>query len=293
MRERLRRIPVTCCLVATSLAFLVPLAWMLLCSVGDERSLMNPDTIPWPASAGDAMRQGAQNYRRVLTDDVVQFPLYLRNTLWIAALGVAGTVLSSAIVAYGFARVRWRGRQAAFALMLLTMMIPFPAIMVPLHVLFRDLGFIGSFKPLWVPSWFGHAFSIFLLRQFYLGIPRELDDAARLDGCTHVGIFRHVILPLSRPGLAVVALLQFMFIWNDFLAPKIFLVNRDQFTLALGLELYQSQQGSTPWHLLMAAGTLFIAPVVVLFLVTSGTFLRGARAGVGGGSDDAAKRRSE
>ncbi len=211
----------------------------------------------------------------MLSDEVVQFPVYLRNTLHVAMLAVIGGVISSAVVAYGLARVHWSGRRIAFLVVLATMMIPFPVIMVPLYMLFRELGWIGSFKPLWVPAWFGSAFSIFLLRQFYLTIPRDLDEAARIDGCGHPRIFWHMIVPLSRPALAVVALFQFLFVWNDFLAPLVFLTHRDQYTLALGLHLYQSQQGSTPWNLLMAASTLFVAPVLLLFLLAQRAFLEG------------------
>ena len=266
-------------LVVITVAFAGPLAWMVLTSVTPEAQVMDPDAglLPRPISA--IPEYAADSYGRVLGDDVVQFPVYLRNTLHVALLAVAGTVAASAVVAYGFARVRWRGRDTVFAITLMTMMIPFPVIMVPLYVIFRSVGWVGSFKPLWVPAWFGGAFSIFLLRQFYRRIPRELDDAARIDGCGHVGIFWHVILPLTRPALAVVALLQFMFVWNDFLGPLIFLTDRDQFTLALGLHLYQSQQGSTPWNLLMAASTLFVLPVLVLFLLAQKAIMDGIALG--------------
>jgi multiple sugar transport system permease protein len=126
-----------------------------------------------------------------------------------------------------------------------------------------------------VPAWFGGAFNIFLLRQFFRGIPAELDEAARLDGCSHWGIFWRVIVPLSRPALAVVALFHFIYVWNDFLAPLIFLQHREQFTLALGLQLYQSKAGNTPWNLLMAASTMVMAPVLLLFLVAQRSFVRG------------------
>jgi len=229
-----------------------------------------------PDPASETLAIAAKNYRDVWNDDSVTFPIYLRNTLIVAGLSVTGMVLSSAIVAYGFARVPWRGRRALFALVLATMMIPFPVLMAPLYVIFRDLGWIGSLKPLWIPAWFGGAFNIFLLRQFFMSIPRELDEAARIDGCTHWGIFWRIILPLSRPALAVVALFHFIYVWNDFLAPLIFLTHRDQFTLALGLQLYQSKAGNTPWNLLMAASTLVVAPVLVLFLLTQRTFVQGA-----------------
>ena len=166
-------------------------------------------------------------------------------------------------------------RSAVFATVLVTMMIPFPVVMVPLYVEFRELGWIGTLKPLWVPAWFGGAFNIFLLRQFFMGLPRELDEAARLDGMGHWGIFWRVIVPLSKPALAVVALLHFVYVWNDFLGPLVFITSRDQFTLALGLQMYQSKAGLTPWNLLMAASTLVVLPVLVVFLLTQRTFVRG------------------
>ncbi|MDQ2731436.1 MAG: carbohydrate ABC transporter permease, partial [Armatimonadota bacterium] len=132
----------------------------------------------------------------------IPFLVYGRNTLMLCALSVSGAVLSSAMVAYGFSRVQWPGRNTVFYLVLATMMIPFPVTMVPLYALFRDLGWIGTFRPLWVPAWFGGAFNIFLLRQFFMSIPLELSDAARIDGCTEWQIFRMVILPLAKPALA-------------------------------------------------------------------------------------------
>lgn len=225
--------------------------------------------------AGRTGPEGEVVVRGVLNDPVIDFLLYLRNTLIVVCLSIVGMVLSSALVAYGFARVKWRGRGILFAFVLATMMIPFPVIMGPLFVIFRELGWIGTFKPLWVPAWFGSAFNIFLLRQFYLTIPPELDEAARIDGCSHWGIFWRIILPLSRPALAVVALFHFLFVWNDFLGPLIYLRDRDQFTLALGLQLYQSQAGNVPWNLLMAASTLVLLPVLVVFLLAQRAFVEG------------------
>ena len=263
-------------LIAVALAFGAPLVWMVATSLKPAAQAASGSLTLLPDPASETLAIAAKNYRDVWNDDSVTFPIYLRNTLIVAGLSVTGMVLSSAIVAYGFARVPWRGRRALFALVLATMMIPFPVLMAPLYVIFRDLGWIGSLKPLWIPAWFGGAFNIFLLRQFFMSIPRELDEAARIDGCTHWGIFWRIILPLSRPALAVVALFHFIYVWNDFLAPLIFLTHRDQFTLALGLQLYQSKAGNTPWNLLMAASTLVVAPVLVLFLLTQRTFVQGA-----------------
>lgn len=265
-------------LAAFVFAFSLPLIWMFLTSVKPgSQTVLGGDgvlsVLPTPLS--QTPQYAADNYGSVLSDPVVDFPLYLRNTLVVTILSVVGTVISSAIVAYGFARVQWRGRNVAFGVMLATMMIPFPVIMGPLYVLFKELGWIGTFKPLWVPAWFGHAFSIFLLRQFFLGIPRELNDAAKIDGCNHWQTFTRVILPISKPALTVVALLHFVFVWNDFLGPLIFLTDRNQYTLALGLQLYQSQTGNTPWNLLMAATTIVILPVIVMFLIAQRALIEG------------------
>jgi multiple sugar transport system permease protein len=165
--------------------------------------------------------------------------------------------------------------------MLATMMIPFPVTMVSLFTIFRWLGdhtavqWLGTFKPLWVPAWFGSAFNIFLLRQFFLTIPNDLSEAARIDGCSEVGIFVRVILPLARPALVVVSLFAFMGAWNDFLGPLIYLQRPEQFTLALGLANFQSQHGGTPWHHLMAASVLVVAPIIVLFFLAQRTFIEG------------------
>ncbi len=259
-----------CALVA-----LLPVLYMVSISLQPAEQAMSDSGMLLPASPGSAARDGAANYGSVLGDGTVDFPLYFRNTLVIALLSVAGVVVSSVLVAYGFARVPWRGRGACFLVLLATMMIPFPVVMVPLFVIFRSLGWIGTFMPLWVPAWFGSAFSIFLLRQFYLTIPRELDEAARIDGCGHLGILLRILVPLSLPAILVVALLHFMYVWNDFLGPLVFLTHRDQYTLALGLELYMSRLGTTPWNLLMAASTIMVVPVLLLFLLAQRSFIEG------------------
>jgi multiple sugar transport system permease protein len=205
----------------------------------------------------------------------ITFLTYLANTLVVAVLGVVGTLLSSSLVAYGLSRIRWRGREALFTVILATMMIPFPVLMVPLYGVFRTLGWIGTLMPLWVPAWFAGAFNIFLLRQFFLTIPEDLTDAARIDGCSEIAIFWRIMVPLAKPALAVVALFHFLYAWNDFLAPLIFLTEPDTFTMALGLQQYQSQHGGSEWHLLMAASLLLVLPIIVLFFFTQKTFIQG------------------
>lgn len=208
-------------------------------------------------------------------DAMKYFPRYLANTLILCFLTVFGTVLSSALAAYGFSRVNWRGRDRTFMVALATMMIPFPVVMVPLYCMFRWLGWIGTLQPLWVGSFFAGAFNVFLLRQFFMTIPKDLSEAARIDGCSEFRIFWQIILPLSRPALMVVGLFQFMGTWNDFMGPLIYLTDQKDFTLALGLQFFQSQHGGTEWHYLMAASTIIALPIVVLFFFTQKTFIEG------------------
>jgi multiple sugar transport system permease protein len=263
------------CLLVASICALAPFAWMVLTSfkTGDNAMRFPPQYWPHPFMW--------ENYRELLRSDKVNFLLWTRNTLIIEVLTVIGTTLSSAVVAYGFAKIPFRGRGTLFVILLSTMMIPFPVTMVSLFTIFRWLGdhtaiqWLGTFKPLWVPAWFGSAFNIFLLRQFFLTLPDELSEAARIDGCSELGIFFRIILPLSRPALTVVALFAFMGTWNDFLGPLIYLQRPEQFTLALGLLNLQSQHGGTPWHLLMAASVLVVLPVLALFFLAQKTFIEG------------------
>ncbi|HUJ09328.1 MAG TPA: carbohydrate ABC transporter permease [Verrucomicrobiae bacterium] len=203
------------------------------------------------------------------------FPMYLKNTLILCVLTVIGTVASSALAAYGFSRIQWRGRDKLFVVALATMMVPFPVTMVPLYCLFRWLGWIGTLKPLWVGSFFAAAYNVFLLRQFFMTIPKDLSEAARIDGCSELRIFWQIILPLCKPALMVVGLFQFMYTWNDFIGPLIYLTNQQDFTLALGLQFFQSQQGGTEWHYLMAASALVALPIILLFFFTQKTFIEG------------------
>lgn len=211
------------------------------------------------------------NYQQVFRK--IPFLLYLRNTLLLAVLGVIGTVVSNSLVAYGFSKILWRGRDKFFYATMATMMIPFPVTMIPLFVVFKSLGMTGTLMPLWVPAFFGSAFNIFLLRQFFRSIPNHLIEAAKIDGCTEFGIFWRIILPLSRPILTVVALFHFMYVWNDFMGPLIYLTNQKDFTLSLGIQFFQSQHGGTEWHYLMAASTMMILPLVLLFFFTQKTFI--------------------
>ncbi len=254
-------------LVAGSLMFVFPMLWMISTSLKpiDQTMIFPPRWIPDPFQWKNYV--DAVNY--------IPFFMYAANTMIVCTLSVIGAVLSNALVAYSFARLTWPGRDVFFAFTLATMMIPFPVVMVPLYSVFRELGWIGTLLPLWVPQFFANAFFIFLLRQFFLRIPKDMAEAAQIDGASELRIFWTIYLPLARPALAVIALFMFINSWNDFLGPLLYLTDQKTFTLALGLQFYQSQHGGTQWHLLMAASTLVVLPVVLLFFFTQRAFLRG------------------
>ncbi|RYG74566.1 carbohydrate ABC transporter permease [bacterium] len=213
-----------------------------------------------------------ENYPAALR--AIPFRQYLRNTIVLCVLNVIGAVVSSAVVAYGFARVKFDGSKVLFALMIATMAIPGQVTMVPVFALFRALGWYDTMLPLVVPSFFGAAFYIFLLVQFFRTLPEEMAEAARLDGAGEWTIFRRVMLPLARPALATVALFQFLGTWNDFFGPLLYLNDPSRYTLAYGLQQFLSAQGGQ-WPLLMAASILFALPIVVLFFLAQRTFIQG------------------
>lgn len=254
-------------LLVGSLIFVFPMLWMLSTSLkpADEILKSPPTWLPelWSWS----------NYPKTM--EYIPFLRFASNTLTVSVLSVIGTVLSSALVAFSFVRLRWPGRDLIFGIVIATMMVPFPVLMVPMYSVFKAFGWVGTLKPLWVPAFLGNAFNIFLLRQFFLRIPKDLGDAMSLDGASEWHIFTRLYLPLSGPALAVVALFQFMFSWNDFMGPLLYLTDQDTFTLSLGLQQYSNQLGGTQWHLLMAASVLTVLPVVVLFFMTQKTFLKG------------------
>jgi len=263
-------------LPALSALFLMPLVWTISTSLKPNEQTMELPPRWWPREFLWSNYSEAVMYR---SEELGYIPMLrqARNTLYLAVLSVTGTVVSNALVAYGFARIRWRGREALFAITLATMMVPFPVTMVAVFSIFRELGWIGSFRPLWAPAWLGSAFNIFLLRQFFLSVPQDLSDAAAIDGCGELQTFWHVVLPLAKPALAVVALFHFMYVWNDFLGPLIYLTDESMFTLSLGLQAYQSQHGGTEWSMLMAASMIVITPLIVLFFLTQRTFIQGVR----------------
>lgn len=258
-------------LLALSALFFAPFLWLMITSFKPEKEIF---TTVWPKTwVWDNFTNGLTHF---------PFALYLRNTLLLCAVNVVGTVLSSSLVAYGLARIPWKGRHVLFALLLSTMILPAQVTMVPLFAVFKWLGWVDTFLPLTVPAFLGNAFFIFLLRQFFLTIPNDLTEAARIDGCNELTTYWRIILPLATPALATVGLFTFMNTWNDFLGPLIYLFDDRKFTLSVGLAMFSSQYGSF-WGQMMAVSALMILPILVLFFFTQRTFIQGiAMSGIKG-----------
>jgi multiple sugar transport system permease protein len=244
-------------LVLFGIAFLVPFLWIVSTSLKGSEQIF---TVPpqWIPSS-----LHPENYKSVF--ERMPFLTYLRNSVVVTLLSMLGTVLSSSLVAYAFAYLRWPGRNLLFIVVLATMMLPMQVTMIPVFVLFKEFGWLNTFKPLVVPAFFGGgAFNIFLLRQFYLGIPREIAEAARIDGCSEFRIYWNIMLPLAKPALATIAIMTFMFSWNDFLGPLIYLSDKAKGTLALGLSMFVGQH-QTEWGALMAASIMLMLPMILVF----------------------------
>lgn len=246
-------------LLVLAFTFLLPLLWMIRSSLMGMKQifLLPPQWIPSPAEYS--------NYIRAIGS--ADFLRYFQNTGIVVLLGVSGTVITSAITAYGWARVKWRGRELFFALSMSSMMLPGAVTLIPTFLGYQKLGMYDTLWPLFLAAWFGGgAYNQFLLRQFFMAIPRELDEAAYCDGAGHVRIFMSVILPLSRSALVVVAMFSFLAYWNDFMTPLIYLERSHNFTISLGLQQFVSQY-SSQWPLLMAAATVGVLPAVIVFLI--------------------------
>ena len=262
-------------LLLLSVPALLPMAWMVSTSLKTDAQVytMQGKGIPTISLATLLPRPVKwQNYPAALR--AVPFTVYLKNTLRLCGVTVLGAVLSSAIVAYGFARLEFKGKQALFLLMISTMALPGQVTMIPVFALFRWLGWYGTYLPLTVPAFFGTPFFIFLLTQFYRTLPGELSEAARVDGAGEWTIFWRIILPLSMPVLATCALFQFLGTWNDFFGPLLYINDSSRYTLAYGLQQFLAVHGGQ-WTRLMAAATLFTLPILLLFFFAQRTFIQG------------------
>lgn len=253
-------------LIFLGVIFATPFFWLVSTSLKPTSQIFKlpPEWIPNPVMWS--------NYPEALT--FIPFFRYMGNTFYVALFNVIALSISSSFVAYGFARINWPGRNFIFGVLLSTLMIPYAVTLIPTFLIFRRIGWVGTYNPLTVPAIFADAFSVFLLRQFYMTIPTALSEAARIDGASEFGIYGRIILPLSKPALATVALFTFMRHWNDLLGPLIYLSDKDTYTLALGMNGFFSRAG-TEWALLMAASTVMIMPIIILFFFAQRTFIQG------------------
>ncbi|MCB0122918.1 MAG: carbohydrate ABC transporter permease [Caldilineaceae bacterium] len=246
---------------------LIPLVWLLSSSFKDSGRIFiyPPEIIPDPWRP--------ENYPAVL--DAIPFVRFAWNTVFVTVLALIGQLVSASLVAFGFARIDFPGRNVLFIVLIATIMLPYHVTLIPTFILFRELGWLDTYAPLIIPYWLGGgAFFIFLLRQFYMRLPLDLDDAARIDGASRLGIYWHVILPQSVPALGVVAVFSFLNHWNDFFNPLIYLSSTDKYTLALGINLFRGYQ-TTQWNLLMAASVMVSIPCIVLYAVAQCYFIQG------------------
>ena len=247
----------------------IPLYWMIVASLQTNQTVGSSPEL-FPSSPVWANYPSALSY--------VDSGTFFKNTMILEVFIVLGVLLSSSMAAYSFARLRWPGRDVWFLILLSVLMVPYFSTLVPTFLLWHNLGLVNTFFPLILPAFFGNSFFIFLLRQFFRGIPKELEDAARIDGAGFFRVFLMIILPLARPALAVVAIFTFTNVWNDFLNPLIYLDSNDKFTLALGLQMFLQEQNA-PWAELMAACTMVIVPMIVMFLVFQRSLIQGITLG--------------
>ena len=250
--------------------FALPFFWLVSSSLKTTAQIfaMPPEWWPRPFVWS--------NYPRVFS--VAPFAQYFINTLRIALPVTLGTLVSCTMASYGMARIRWPGRELLYAVTLATLMVPGIVTMVPMFIVFRKVGWIGTYRPLIVPAFFGSGYYIFMLRQFLRTLPEELSDAARIDGASELGIFARVILPLIKPAMAVVALFTFIACWGDFMGPLIYINRMEDYTIALGLFRFMGDRAhETDWGIIMAASTLTLLPIVIIFFLAQRTFIEGVK----------------
>jgi multiple sugar transport system permease protein len=273
IRRTASRYPLYLVLILLSIVFAFPLFWTISSSLktGPEWYVFPPKWLP------DSPQWG--NYLRVFRLMRYPYGRWVFNSFFIVIMATSGTLVTGSLVAYGFARFPFRGRDALFLATLSTMMIPSSVTLIPQFILFHRLGWTDTPQPLWVPTWFGGgAFYIFLMRQFFMTLPRELDEAALIDGAGYFRIFWNVLLPLCRPVLATVGIISFMAHWSDFMGPLIYLNSNEKFTVSVGLQFFQEAKdiGGEPLHHILMAGTaLSIIPCILLFFGTQRYFVRG------------------
>jgi len=255
--------------LALGIMFAFPFYWMVITSIKTpgELDMIPPTLFP--------LNPHFNNYPEALLKETRYFPTFFGNTVVYTFFGIIGRLISNTVVAYGFARIPFKGNRYLFVLVLSTLMIPYDVLLIPQFLLFKQFGWLDSLYPLIVPQFFGSAFYIFLLRQFFMTIPRELDEAATIDGANHFQIFGLIMLPLSRPILITVFALSFVNFWNDFFGPLIYLNSADKMVMSVALRLFIVPGTETPYHLLMAASIFSVVPVIIVFLFCQRAFVQG------------------
>ncbi len=268
LSETIRKIVVYALLLILTVVFLFPLFWMVTTALKTNAQifLWPPQWIPNPLQWS--------NFQEAFGNPLLPFGRFVTNTLIIEAGVLSGRLISCTLVAYGFARLRAPGKNVLFAILLATLMLPQAAIIIPEYILFNQFGWINTFLPLIVPAWFGNAYAIFLMRQFFMTIPRELEEAALIDGASTLKIIWSVIVPLSIPVLSVIAILTFKDTWNDFLTPLLYLGKPELYTVSVGLA-YFNGQNNVQMNLLMAASVVLMLPIVILFIFAQRAFVEG------------------
>jgi ABC-type glycerol-3-phosphate transport system permease component len=266
--ERVQTFVVHAILIAGAVIVMIPLAWMLSTSlkVPTQVNKFPPIWIPNPVVWS--------NYISAVTIFPVPFYVFVRNSLFMSLSITVGTVMSNAIVAFAFARLHFRGSRVLFLIVLSTMMLPGQVTMIPLFIMFSKLGWVNTYNPLIIPSFFGSAYFIFLMRQFYATIPREMDDAARIDGCGILGTFFRIILPMSKAAVGITAIFAFSWSWNEFLGPLIYLSKMETFPLALALS-YLRGTYRVLWSELMVVSFIAMLPPLILFFVAQRSYIQG------------------
>lgn len=255
-------------LITVALVYLLPFYWAAISSLKSEEKVFTdpPEWLPNPPMWS--------NYSRVLTSKAFPFFHLLRNTLFYAVLSTIGVLISSSVVAYGFARLNFWGKGVLFGITLSTMMLPGIVTLIPQYILYRWLGWVGTWAPLIVPHYFGNAFNIFLLRQFFMNIPWDLTDAAKVDGASELYILLRIVMPLVKPALLIVTVFHFLWAWNDFMGPLIYLDSPSEYPLVLGLSAFRTQHAIN-WNLIMAAAMVTTVPLLTLFFAAQRYFIEG------------------
>lgn len=265
-RKKVKKAILFVVMALVTFVFLIPIYWMVISSLKDNVSIFKipPELFP--------KKLYFKNYLEAI--EYIPFIKFTKNTIFVSVLSTFGLLLSCPMVAYALAKLKWKGRQVYFIIMLSTMLLPFHVQMVPLYMLYKKLGWIGTYLPLIVPNFFGSALYIFLLRQFMIGIPKELSESAIIDGAGHFRIYGTIVMPLIKPAMFSVALFAFLANWSDFLGPLIFVNQESHYTLSIGLTFYKGTK-QTEWAYLLAACTMFTVPIAVLYFFTQRRFIEG------------------